>query len=203
MNNKKYWEEYYNSHREPYDSSLFAKFVLPNLKKGDRLIELGCGNGRDAVFFSKHDIAVTAVDQCIEEVNFLNKQYQNENLKFAAGDFTRLDANTKYDAIYSRFTIHSINREAEDRVLNWARKALNENGQLFIEVRGIHDALYGEGEKVGEHEFVTTHYRRFIVFDDFIEKLKTLGFTLVYSKEDSGFAPHTSEDPICIRVIAK
>ncbi len=33
---------------------------------------------------------------------------------------------------------------------------------LFIETRTLKDNLYGVGKKVGKHEFVSTHYRRFI-----------------------------------------
>ena len=33
---------------------------------------------------------------------------------------------------------------------------------IFIECRTIKDDIYGKGKKIGKHEFVDTHYRRFI-----------------------------------------
>ena len=33
---------------------------------------------------------------------------------------------------------------------------------IFIETRTIKDELYGVGKKIGRHEFISSHYRRFI-----------------------------------------
>ncbi len=35
------------------------------------LLELGCGNGRDALFFAKNKIQTTAIDQVSEEISYL------------------------------------------------------------------------------------------------------------------------------------
>ena len=43
MDSKTYWESYYANHSKPFGSSLFAEFVLKNLNKKDKLVELGCG----------------------------------------------------------------------------------------------------------------------------------------------------------------
>ena len=71
--NKEYWEIYYSKHREPNKPSSFALFCVNYVKAGCTLIELGCGNGRDSIFFSREvDLSVIAVDQCQEELWFLN-----------------------------------------------------------------------------------------------------------------------------------
>jgi len=89
--------------------------------------------------------------------------------------------------------------------LQWCYNNLAKDGYLFIEVRGLHDELYGQGTKVeGEqHAFITDHYRRFIDFKIISQKLKNLGFFLEYSQEDSGFAPYENSDPIVIRIVAQ
>ena len=61
---KLYWEEYYsvdkNINLEP---SPFAKYIYNNfLKQTDNIIELGCGTGRDALYFSRNNINIVAIE---------------------------------------------------------------------------------------------------------------------------------------------
>ena len=53
MNDKEYWTNYYADNSKPTDASTFAEFILPYLDENKDLIELGCGNARDSIFFSK------------------------------------------------------------------------------------------------------------------------------------------------------
>ena len=46
-----YLNEYYAKDRSQKLPSDFAKFVLEYMQKGKQLIDLGCGNGRDSIFF--------------------------------------------------------------------------------------------------------------------------------------------------------
>ena len=57
--------------------------------------------------------------------------------------------------------MHAINYEEEAKLFLNLNNAANLK-YLFIEARSISDGIYGDGEKVGLHEYVTTHYRRFI-----------------------------------------
>jgi len=61
-----------------------------------RMIDLGCGNGRDSVFFAKHRISVIAIDQVVSEIDFLN---ENEGL-MVGGDY-RGDSLTNINAAYT------------------------------------------------------------------------------------------------------
>lgn len=71
---KVYWEDYYKENCMPKEPSLFAEWCWDNyLEKGNSVVELGCGNGRDAVFFASNNIEVQAIDQYKEELNLLSK----------------------------------------------------------------------------------------------------------------------------------
>ena len=82
MDDKKYWSEYYSNNQKPTDASSFAVFVQEKLEKGKTLIELGCGNGRDSVYFAGHGVNVIAVDQVDDEIDYLNENYAGDNLCF-------------------------------------------------------------------------------------------------------------------------
>lgn len=53
MKNKEYWVGYYKKYPNPAEPSTFAKFCTEYIQEGKKLIELGCGNGRDSVYFRK------------------------------------------------------------------------------------------------------------------------------------------------------
>lgn len=129
INDKEYWNEFYNKNSLPFEKSDFAEFVLNNyIEKGKSLIEMGCGNGRDSIYFSKNGVKVIGVDQAENEINFLNSKFKNDNIEFLCGDFTNLNSKNSFDYVYSRFTIHSIPEDGEDRLLNWAFSNLHIGG---------------------------------------------------------------------------
>lgn len=204
ISNKKYWEEYYKAHMKPIGNSSFAEFISDYVSNNGTFIELGCGNGRDSFYFSENfNLKITAVDQCGEEMKFLNKNYGNNKLTFIEDDFTRLENDMNYNCIYSRFTLHAVDEEAEDRTLQWICKSLLKNGLFFLEARSIKDELFGEGSRVGKNEYVTDHYRRFLDINVIENKIKELGLSIVYSIESQGLAIYKNENPIIIRIIAK
>lgn len=204
---KNYWENIYSKQSEGEQPSLFARHIAENYDiEGKSLIELGCGNGRDAIFFANKNAQVTAIDQCDNIIELLNYRFQKvDNLSFKCADFTCLDNETKYDIIYSRFTLHSISKTQEYNVIKWAYRNLKPNGKLCIEVRGQKNEIYQVGTPVdGEPDafILNDHYRRFIHFETFCKELESLGFKLDFAKEQRGFAPYKGTDETYIRVIA-
>ena len=200
---KEYWEGYYSSHRDPAGESPFARFVSGFLKPGDHLYELGCGNGRDSVFFAERGVNVLAFDQCDTEIAYLNGEKANDHLAFEAGDFTALGDRDPVECIYSRFTLHSVALEEEKKTLKWSFDTLKEGGMMFIEIRSVLDDLCGQGEQVGENEYVTTHYRRFVTFEGFVQRVEEAGFSILYKQEAKGLAPYGDDDPVVIRIVGQ
>ena len=206
---KKYWEAFYQIQNEDLKPSLFAKTVRETyVKPTQSLIELGCGNGRDAVFFANEGVIVTAIDQCENEIEFLKMRYQHlANCIFHSNDFSSLnDFETPFDIVYSRFTLHSVSEAEEQRTLQWAYKNLRAGGRLCIEVRGQKNEIYKFGEKVkGEADayIYNNHYRRFLNFNELCNLLVSLGFSLDFAIEEKGFAPFAGQNETFIRIIAK
>ena len=212
MDNKEYWEKYYNKNDTPFEPSLFAKWCVNDmLKEGDSVIELGCGNGRDAIYFAENGINVIAIDQCVEEINFLNSHYgknidSGQKLSFLADDFSNLGDMGKFNAVYSRFTLHAISEEGQDRALAWASESLIGGGLLLVEARGLKNEYFGLGTAVdGEtNAFIyEDHYRRFLDLQKLVDRVEALGFDIVFADEDRDRAPFEDTNYNFLRLIAR
>lgn len=200
---KKYWKKVYKAGGIKEDPSPFAVEVANRLIKGRKLLELGCGNGRDAIYFAQMGILVFAIDQVLG-VSY-ERKLEFKECSFHKGDFvkTSLFNRMKFNYIYSRFSIHSITEAEQREVLSNAFNALVPGGLFFIEARSIHDDIFGMGKRVGKNEFIyQNHYRRFLDANELEKQLIDQGFIIELIEEGRGFAVYYEEDPVVIRVIA-
>lgn len=203
---KTYWNQYYERNLAPVAPTQFATDIIDYLKEGRAILDIGCGNGRDSIFFSQRGLKVYAVDQAETAINSLREQYIGSNIKFIADDFVesvRIE-DLKYDYLYSRFTIHAITEKQEDKLIKKAFKILKENGLFFIEARSIHDDLYDKGRCVEKNAYIyNDHYRRFINLEELCGKLNNADFEIIYKVEGRDLAIYKAENPSVVRVIAK
>ena len=209
---KKYWDNYYKSHGkdESFNKpSTFAKFCLDKYfkKKVLKIIELGSGNGRDAVYFAKQKLNVVAIDQSTSGVDIEKKNLIDEDnnyLHLLAKDFVYEDY-SKYgsiDAFYSRFTLHSITKIDEEILLPNIYNNLNSGGLFCIEVRTTKDPLFGKGELCEENTFINNnHKRRFIDTDKFRKKVADIGFRELYFVEKNNLSIYKNDNPVLMRLI--
>ena len=207
FNDKDYWTKLYkNNGQIPKTPSPFARHLIDNgfVQHSQTLIELGCGNGRDSVFFAKNQINVIAIDQCEDVTSLFNKI---ERINSYSSDFTRLpflSEDQKINIVYSRFTLHSIDEEGEDRTLNWAYENLAHDGLFCIEVRTTKDPLCGVGVNRGDNIWYhNNHHRRFVEAEKFQSKLELMGFDILFFQEKNGFAKYKNEDPVVLRSIVR
>ncbi|MGF7143654.1 adenylylsulfate kinase-like enzyme/16S rRNA G527 N7-methylase RsmG [Anaerotaenia torta] len=209
VNNRdvKYWNDFYASNPSLNEASLFAKSIVKYLEKGKSLIDLGCGNGRDSIFFCEMGLNVTAIDASSQAIGTLESKCKElKNLLCVCDDFVKLNAlyQKQYHYCYSRFSIHAINDSQQKELIKNVASALKDNGLFFIEVRSIHDELYGQGQCVARNAFIfNDHYRRFIVKNELEAELNKVGLNIIYSEEATGFAPFENADPMIIRVVAQ
>ena len=201
-----YWNHFYEKViKEIQEPSDFARFVFHYLQSGKRLMDIGCGNGRDSLYFARNQILVTGVDASETAINQLQK-YEIENGQFVFDDFVTCKAlyQMQYDYFYSRWTIHAISERQENELLQNVADSLKEDGLFFIEVRSTNDELYGKGRQIEKNAFLyNDHYRRFIDKTEFCGKLGKLGLKIIFQEEKNGFSKTSESDPTLIRIVAK
>lgn len=206
--NEIYWDKFYKQNivRVP---SQFCVMVATEADTETCIVEFGCGNGRDSLYFSKigfstcsMDLSAEAVASCRQSAGVAGLQ----NITFEAGsiadetDVTGLISaarqKTKTGKItgYSRFVMHSIDDEQESNFLRYVSKNMQPREIIFLEYRSREDANL---EKIFDG-----HYRRFVDTTEFIKKAtEQFGFKINYQITGQGMARFKQEDPFVSRVI--
>jgi len=202
---KEFWIEAYKDKNFPTEPTEFARECLKRqfVVAGQKMLEFGHGNGRDAKFFAWNEVNVTGIDQA-------GTIYDDDGrLNLIRGDFTNgLQMATmpfaQFNCVYSRFSFHSITEAEQSSALAVAYILLVDGGTLMIECRTIHDELYGRGDQIAPDTFfLDGHRRRFIQPGNLIESLLVSGFSVEYCKLDTGFARHGDEDPPVLRLCVR
>ena len=202
---REYWNSFYKQYgldKGIIEASSFAHFCQDKFFKYKHLniLELGSGNGRDAKYFAKCGHNIVAIDQSHNGVE-VAKKLEN-SISLIEDDFVKMDY-SKFDSIdvvYSRFTIHAIKDTEEEMVIKKITSLLQKGGIFAIEVRSTKDPLCGVGKCVGKNAYITTHYRRFIDSDEFIEKL-IKNFKIKYFTEEDNLSIYKDDNPVLIRLI--
>jgi tellurite methyltransferase len=184
----------------------FFEYIKRYLKSDFIGIEFGCGNGRDAINFSKIIKYYYGIDLCEKAINICNNI--NNNCKFINDSFCDKNLIIKYnlknnfDFVYSRFTLHSIDEKLVLDAIKNAYKLLKINGYLFIETRSINDPRFNIGKKVGKNAFLDTHYRRFTDVNEMIKLLENNNFKILSICEEYRDAWFNEDKAVVLRVIS-
>ena len=142
--------EYYNKNAQEYFNStvgadmddqheVFMKFV----KRAGRILDFGCGSGRDAKFFKEKGYDVVALDGS-EEMCKLARAYTGLDVRCERfEDFHDIDC---YDGIWACSSLVHVEPENVLDMLKRLRDALVEDGHIFIAVkRGYGEEITEEG----------------------------------------------------------
>lgn len=201
-----YWDEFYRSEATNLAApSQFAVFCHGELPVGPPIVDIGCGSGRDALFFASQGRRVTGVDQSLAAIEHCRVQAAKNRLpasfvcsEISDADLTAQINRTNSDVkggshVYARFFVHAINEEAEQHFLSTAALLCNNAGLLAVEFRTLRDAM--------QTKMTGAHYRRFIDPLVFSHVASGHGFRLDYFVEGFGYAKYGSDDAHVARCI--
>ena len=204
-----YWNNYYKDTKGVGAiPSQFAAFAACEFLSGSPIIDVGCGNGRDAIFFSSLGYKVIGIDSSSSAVELCSSAVKHLAVdacfrildisedKIAIDKF--VDTLIVDDAsdinIYSRFFIHAIDEEAENNFFYLINRLKSfANVKVFLEFRTVRDKSLPKE--------TTSHYRRFVQPENIIAKIYQCNMQLKYHVEGFGYAKYKSDDAYVARLI--
>lgn len=119
---------------------LFSKYLSPACK----LLDLGCGSGRDSAYFSSLGFEVTAVDGSEE---LCKRVKENYGIKALCIKFEDLSFVSEFDAIWACASLLHVKKADMPNVLGKVSAALKPGGVLYASFK------YGSDERVCDGRF--------------------------------------------------
>jgi len=201
---KNYWNNYYYNNNKLQKPTSFAENIINLIPEKSKIMELGCGTGRDSYYFASKGHIVFSCDQSEVIINNLSKNEKN-NPYFFKSDIKNLHKkiNDTFNVVYVRFVLHALDEEESKNAINWTFNHLEKGGLFLSESRSIKDSIFGEGDKINKRIYKTTHQRRFLKRDELLKDLKNTGFIIDDVIENKGLAIYKDSDPVVIRVVAR
>ena len=166
-------EEYFNSTLNVDMTNTYKEF-LKLVPEGGKILDLGCGSGRDSMNFMKLGYEVTAVDGSKELAKKASALLGKEVI---ASTFEELELKEKFHGIWACASLLHIKREDLKTVLNNLYNNLDDNGVFYMSF------------KYGEKEYVDDKNRYFNCFTDesiisFINENTKYNILGIYITED-------------------
>jgi len=229
---KGYWNTFYSKASIPAVPSQFCVLVSTELSRSTPIVEFGCGNARDSLYFISQGFTVLASDLSKEAIESNQEKInnaadtdvgENKGTKFSICDCTdetdvdeliksarATTASSDGDsdgesniAVYNRFFLHSIDQVQERQFLTSLKKSMIKGDKLYMEYRCDKDEAL---PKV----YGKDHYRRYVKTSEMVQFLESsdsegedaFAFEMEYEKTGQGMAKYKHEDPFVSRIIA-
>jgi len=158
-NTKSYWEDRFREKGliwglEPSEGAVKAAEFLNGSTNKKRILDVGCGYGRDLAYFFSKDYEVTGVDFSEEAVNLGKELFPN--IRFDVSNVIPLPyEDESFDAVYGYSSLHLLNQEGRQRFLQESRRVLADGGYVIQTVASTNDPDYGNGEETEENSFIS------------------------------------------------
>lgn len=174
----------------------FAEEVIKTLPAHSVLLELGCGEGNDSIYFAEQGHEVVATDVADSIVHQNAHRYNHPKLRFVQQDTSQpfTFPGDSFDVVYARLSLHYFTDAVTRRIFAEIARILKPGGKLCFMCKSTDDRLYGKGKQIEPDIFESDHVRHFfseayakdLLKQDFIIKTIESGKEIIYGKT-SGF----------------
>lgn len=154
------WDKVYSEDSTFFgeEPSNFSQICYRDFRKHHikKLLELGCGQGRDTFFFASHEVDVYAIDSSKVAIESLKQKIGKENISIKLRQFDARQGipfgNKYFDAVYSHMFYNMRFTDDELKFLfKESSRVLKNNGLLYFSVRSDKDVLYNKGKKIDDN----------------------------------------------------
>lgn len=123
----------------------------------DRMLDLGCGNGRHAIYFAEQGCKASGIDVSQQAIDWAQDWSARKKLDidFRVADIEHLPYDDEtFDVAVSHGVLDHVPMETAVRAAKEVHRVLKPAGLFYCDLRSIEDSDYGVGEQAGANTFV-------------------------------------------------
>src|SRR3989344_61739 len=171
MSDRSYWRDHWKKATLPAPNNFAKRAFKLLLKRHKTLLDLGCGDGRDALYFARKGLRVTALDFSESGMNAIRAR--DKSIRCMLSDIRTMKfKRNAFDVIYAHLSLHYFDDGTTRKIFDKLFRILRKGGLLFVKCKSTDDALFGKGKKLGENMYRKGHARHFFNRDYMREQLK-------------------------------
>jgi ubiquinone/menaquinone biosynthesis C-methylase UbiE len=128
-------------------------------RRVERVLDLGCGNGRHAMYFARQGFKAAGIDVSEQAIEWAKDWARRENLEigFRVGNIENLPfADESFDVVVSHGVLDHVPMETAKRAATEVKRVLRSHGLFYCDLRSTEDFEYGVGEQSGPNTFVVS-----------------------------------------------
>ncbi len=151
---------------------------LKNNKKRLKILDLGCGQGRDSIYFYERGFDVTAIDFSGAALTTL----ENKKIQVIQQDIRDLSIfeDNVFEVVCSNLVLHFFSDREMQTIIDEMYRILKPSGIFMFTVKNQHDKWYGKDKNVGEDAFlsngITRYYRTKAAMRSFLNRFILIQF---------------------------
>lgn len=159
-------------------------------KDVENVLDLGCGNGRHAIYFAREGLKASGIDVSEQAIEWATEWARRENLTvdFRVGDISKLPyTDGSFDVTVSHGVLDHVPPDLALAAVREVRRVLKPGGLFYCDLRCADDFEYGLGKEVAPNTFLLDHgYEQGLVQHFFtLDEIKALfdgQFRIIYSE---------------------
>lgn len=166
-------------HYESADVNNVQNLLLKTFDINSKLLEIGCGSGRDVLFMIENNYNVIAIDgskNMIEEAKKIHSELKERLFhRILPND---LEFDNKFDGIYSISTLMHLSKDDLKKTLSKIYSLLNQNGKFLMSVSLFRDDIDKDGFDDKGRFFLL------LSLEEWIKICEEVGFRIVETKRN-------------------
>lgn len=132
---------YYDKNAEKYINATFdcdmskeRETFMRLLPPKGKILDLGCGSGRDALAFTKAGFRVTAIDSAPEMCRLASEK---TGLNIQCQDFRDINFQSEFDGVWACASLVHLTSDEVEAMFTRINKALKNSGVFYFSLKGV------------------------------------------------------------------
>lgn len=142
-------KNFYNQHSNEYvqksnqvDFTDLYIHLQKHTNNAEYMLDVGCGSGRDSLYFAKQDKLVVAIDYAENIIQEAKKLNPHRNIKYLVSDISNFSSNLEFDLIWANASLLHLTKKDIPKALNTVKSLMSKDAIFYSSFKEGIDSEY-------------------------------------------------------------